>query len=428
MIVIGGAGLTGLALGRALERAGQPFVILEAAAEAGGVIRSGRVGPHVLEWGPQRGRLTPPFRALVRELGLEPELVVAPAGLPLLIYRRGRLRRVPLSLGQALRSDLFTHAARLRLLLEPFTRAAAPDETAASCFRRRFGRAAYEDLLGPLFGGLYASDPEHMLVRHALMPVLRQLGAERSGLLALARHALRTSADATPACSFRDGMQTLPRAMYETVESHVRLGETIVALRRRADGGIDVVTDRAVHHASRLVLTLPADSTAALLRPLDAAAADRLAALRYNRFAVVHLHSAAALHGMGYQVSFAEPLATRGVTFNHALFGREGLYTAFLGGARDPAFLENDDEAIGRVAAREFQAVTGHEAGVIAVERVRIPAWDRSWTALDGFTPPPGILLCANYESRAGIPGRLARAAQVAAQLVASETGAATGA
>jgi protoporphyrinogen/coproporphyrinogen III oxidase len=419
MIAIVGGGISGLAIGRALHRAGVPFTILESGGRTGGVIRSGRLEGEILEWGPQRGRLTPGLRALVQELGIGSELIVAPAGLPLLVYARGRLRSVPFSLAQALGGDLFPLGARLRLLAEPLSRPALPDETAGAYFRRRFGRRAYEDLLGPLFGGLYASDPDEMLVRHALAPVLRQLGAERSGLLALARHALRRSAEATPACSFIDGMETLPRAMHRSIEQSVRLGVEVRSIARSGTAGFKLETDRGTVNASHVVLTVAAPVAAQLLRGLAPDAARRIARLAYNRFAVVHLRSGAELHGMGFQVSFAEPLATRGVTFNSSLFGRRGVYTAFLGGARDPALVGQGDAAIGERAASEFEAITGHAAEPISVDRVSIPAWDRSWTNLDGLVTPSGIDLCANWVSRAGIPGRLASAAEVAARLSA---------
>src|SRR5690242_7776410 len=57
VIAIIGGGLTGLALGHQLTRLGVPHLVLEAEDRPGGVIRSGRVEGHLLEWGPQRTRL-----------------------------------------------------------------------------------------------------------------------------------------------------------------------------------------------------------------------------------------------------------------------------------------------------------------------------------------------------------------------------------
>jgi protoporphyrinogen/coproporphyrinogen III oxidase len=139
MIVIIGGGISGLALAHQLAERGRPFVLLEASARVGGVIRSGRVEGHLLEWGPQRGRLTREFAGLVDDLGHPRPAHHGPAGLPLYVYRNGRLRRVPFSVGEFLRSDILSWRGKLRLLLEPFTAAARDDEAVADFFVRKIG-------------------------------------------------------------------------------------------------------------------------------------------------------------------------------------------------------------------------------------------------------------------------------------------------
>ncbi|MGH7506760.1 MAG: hypothetical protein ACRELX_13965, partial [Longimicrobiales bacterium] len=66
------------------------------------------------------------------------------------------------------------------------------------------------------------------------------------------------------------------------------------------------------------------------------------------------------------------------------------------------------------IATREFATVTGLAATPLNVARAWIPSWNRRWDALERVTLPPGIHLAANYESRIGIAGRLARARAVA--------------
>jgi protoporphyrinogen/coproporphyrinogen III oxidase len=339
--------------------------------------------------GTARARLTPGLSQLIRELRAEAELIVAPPDLPLFIYRDGAMRAAPFSWKGLLRTDLFGARAKLRIMLEPFTRRGGDDESVGRYFRRRFGRDAYVHLLGPLFGGLYASDPDQMLARHSLDPLLAQMNAGRSLLLT----ALRRSAAAAgriPACSFRNGMQTLTDAMHASLSDRVALNERVTAVRRAADGFV-VETTVTARHCRHIVLTADAPASADLLAHLDHAAARRVRSLRYNRFAIVHLSAALALRGMGCQVSLAERFATRGVTFNASLFARDDVYTAFLGGANDPNFVDRDDAEIAEIARGEFRTITGGEAGVLCVSRATIPAWDRSWAALDDFRSPAGV-------------------------------------
>jgi protoporphyrinogen/coproporphyrinogen III oxidase len=61
-------------------------------------MRSGRVDGHLLEWGPQRGRLTREFAALVDELGIRDELITRRRPAALRLPQR-RPARVPFSIG-----------------------------------------------------------------------------------------------------------------------------------------------------------------------------------------------------------------------------------------------------------------------------------------------------------------------------------------
>jgi len=414
LIAIVGGGITGLVLGHELSRRGAEFVILEASAEPGGVMRSRVVDGRVLDFGPQRTRLTASVQRLVDELGLRQQLLTAPE-LPLYVYRNGRLRVVPFSVGAAMRTDLFTLPEKLRILAEPLTGPARSDESVASFLTRKFGRAAYTHMLGPLYGGLYASDPADMLMSLTLSRALEQFAiGDGSILLRLARMAGRRTPP--PACSFQGGMQELPRALARAHADRVHL-DTAVRAIEGAGHGFRVVTQTDVWEADQVVVTVPATAAAGILRDGFPEVAGVLARLHYNPLAVAHLDSGCDIAGFGYQVSFAERLETRGVTFNASIFGRKRLFTAYLGGAAHPDVVEWPDDRIGETAAREFELATGYAASPISVHRVRMPAWDRSWVALDSLRLPPGLTLAASYESRAGIEGRIARATAVARQL-----------
>ena len=391
-----------------------PHLVLEGSPEVGGVIRSRRVGGHLLESGPQRIRMTGPVKELVQALGLGGEIVTAPPGLPLFVYRGGKLRRVPFGVGEFLRSDIVSPAAKLRVLLEPLTAGARPGERVARFLTRKVGRELYENLLGPLYGGLYASDPADMEMDLSLGHVLRELGIGRSLLLPLLRRGGRISPP--PAVSFGEGMQTLPRALLGRNRANVRL-EAEVRRITRSGSGYRLELEGETVEAGKVVLTIPARGASRLLREVAGDAARRIGRLTYNPLAVVHLHAEGELRGMGFQTSFAEGLATRGVTFNHSLFGRTGVYTAYLGGSRAPGIALHPDGELAEIAAREFAMVTGLRAEPLAVTHEAMPAWDASWRALRGMTLPEGVTVAANWESRPGIPGRLAQANRLATEL-----------
>lgn len=407
-----GAGITGLALTHHLAERGVESVTLEAGAEPGGVIRSARVDGIVLERGPQRMRLTPGVADLVAAAGLEDELLEA-GELPLFVYADGDLGEVPFDRRTFLRTDLLSPRAKARLLAEPLTRAGRGDESIERVFRRKFGDEAYRNLFGPLYGGIYGSDPAEMPARHALSDLLE---AERFSLL---RAILRRVGGGReyPPVSFEAGLQALPERLAELHGGRVRL-ETPATGIEGTDDGFRLVTADGSERVDQVVVTAPAPAAADLLEDV-AAGADALAELTYNPLGLVYLRADLAREGLGYQVGFGEGLHTLGVSWNASMFDRDGLYTAFLGGMHEPALLERDDGALGELAAGEFEAVTGASASVLEVHRLQrgFPAWDRSWDALERVELPDGLHLATNYAGRMGIPSRVREAASLAETL-----------
>jgi len=416
-----GGGITGLSLLHHLAERDVDAVCFESSPEPGGVIRTSTEAGRVLEHGPQRLRLSEPVESLVDAMGLTDELRVADDSLPLYVYANGALRRVPRSIRSFLTTDLLSVRAKLRVLAEPLTAPGKPDETVADLFARKFGDETYRNLLGPLFGGMYASDPGRMPARHALSTLLRL--EERDG--SLLRAALgRVGDSAPPPASFDDGLQRLPRAIAERYADRVHLGTPVTAIDGddegyvlRTDGGGSAAADGTT--VDRVVLTTAAPAAAALVEDLASDAAERLRGLTYNPLALVHLRSDADASGFGYQVGRDEALHTLGVTWNASLFDRDGVFTAFLGGMTDPEVLDRGDVSLGALAASEFSAVMGSSADVLDVTRLQrgFPAYDRSWDDLAGLSLPPGIDLATNYTERMGIPSRVREAKELAESL-----------
>ncbi len=418
MIGIIGGGISGLALGLALRDRGMEAVVLEASERPGGVIRSGRVEERVLDFGPQRTRRSSEVDGLIRRVGLEDRVLTAPSDLSIFVYRAGALHPVPFTPRELLRSSLLSPKGRARVLLEPLTSGMQDGESVGAYFRRKLGREAYEALVGPLFGGLYASDPDNMLGHHALDEILRALGVKRSLLLRALRGAARR-AGAIPAVSFMEGMEELPRAVALALGEAFRSSVDVLRVEPRR-GGWRIVGDGEMWEVERVVITVPAPAAALILEGVLPEVAGRLRNLRYNPLAMVHLvaEEEEAPRGWGYQVAFGEELRTRGVTWNDAIFQREGIHTAFLGGARDPEAVGMDDTRLGEVARKEFLEVTGLPSRTLSVSRTRIPAWDRTWQALDDLPElPRGLHLFANWESRVGLPARVRRAEALAQEL-----------
>jgi oxygen-dependent protoporphyrinogen oxidase len=409
-----GAGITGLALTHYLRERDVSVVTLEAREEAGGVIQSRERGGHVVELGPQRMRATPGIRDLASAAGVESDIVTAEDG-SLFVFSRGQLREAPTDVEPFIRTDLLSWPQKLRFLAEPLTHDAQPQETVADAFSRKFGRTAYERFVGPLYGGLYASDPSEMPAKFALEGLMRR-EQEAGSLLAAFRERVG-SGEKSPPASFPAGLQTLPAALAERYDGSVHLGEAVASVDPNSDG-YTLETDAAAYDVEEVVVTTPANVTADLLSGI-ADGTDALAELTYNPLALVYLAADALPDGLGYQVAYDEDLHTLGVSFNGAMFDRNGLCTAFLGGMHDPEILDESDDRLGEIASTEFERATGHAADVVAIERRErwFPAYDGTWWGLEDVSTPDGVHLATNYTARMGIPSRVREARELAGKL-----------
>jgi oxygen-dependent protoporphyrinogen oxidase len=410
-----GGGIGGLALHHHLRERGVDSVVFEADSEPGGVVSSRAVDGHVVEDGPQRTRLSPPVASLVESLGIGDEVVQA-ADAPLFVYRDGSLCRVPFSVREGLSTDLLTLRGKLRLLLEPLTGPPQDDESVEEGLTRMLGAEAARYLVGPLYGGIYGTHPDEMPMRHSLGRALEKRGVDRSLLVAAGRASRRT--ETPPVVTFEDGLQTLPEALHDRHRDSVRLATPVEAVREGPDG-YAIVTAGGSTAVDAVVLTTPADVTAELLGSLAPQSADALDRLAYNPMAVVHLDAAEPVDAAGFQIQYEEPFRTLGVICNGTLFDRGRRHTAYLGGGRQPGFVDRPTDEIRATAAREFAEVTGVEATAVDVQRLRrgMPAYDTSWDALERVDLPSGVYLCANYAARAGLPGRIREAEELASAM-----------
>lgn len=417
-----GAGITGLALVHELASRDVEVSCFEANPWPGGVIHSTELEGTVVEHGPQRMRLSGIVEEYLETFELRDDLVVAADDLPIFVYADGRLREVPFDLRTGLRTDALSLRGKLRLLKEPLTDPARSGETAASYFARKLGPEAYRNVIEPLFGGLYASDPARMPAEFALGPLLA-LEHERGSLTRIALARLRRREGRTPAVVPEAGMQVLPEAIAERYDERIALDAPVERIERDADGlVIDLGTDAV--SVDEVVLATSAPAASELLSDIAPSIAEALGSLTYNPLAMVYLTGAVDRRGLGFQVRRDEAFETLGVSWNGVAFERDELQTAFLGGMHHPAIVERTDGELCSLVRDELAELVDAETTCLGVHRVipGMPAYDHSWRHLEGIEPPTGIHLAGNYTARVGIPGRLRQARELASRLAGSGT------
>lgn len=393
-----GAGISGLVTAYRLRQAGLQVQVIDAGARPGGVIGSARHEGWLVERGPNSALDTSPLIGeLVQALGLRDRwLPAAPSAARRYVLRGGVPLALPMSPRAFLATPLFSAGAKLRLLREPFVpRAAADDEESIAAFvRRRLGSEFLDYAIDPFVAGVYAGDPEQISVS-AAFPRLHALEQRWGSLIRgqvlgarQRRRDLERAKNSAGSFSFTGGMQTLTDALAAAV-GPLQLGTRVTRLQRDAAGvfSIEALCDGAESRwrARAVVLATPADTAAALLREHAADAAAALDAIDYAPVATVASGYAAQdiahpLDGFGCLVPRKEQRRVLGVLFSSTMFeGRAPpgmhLLTTFVGGRRQPQWVDPPEADIASLVHAEHQAMLGARR---APQFQRVTRWPRA--------------------------------------------------
>jgi protoporphyrinogen/coproporphyrinogen III oxidase len=372
LIAIIGGGITGLAAAYELARQGAAFVLLESASQPGGLIRTERADGFTLDAGPDSLLVQKPAAIqLCEELGLGPRLISTTPPRTAFVLKRGRLHALPspsvlglpTSLGAVARYDLLDWTARARLALEPMMpRQDRADESVASFFRRRFGRAAVDLIAEPLLGGIHAGDVEARSML-SLFPWLVE--AERMAGGVLRNLAARTPpASGGPFRALRAGMGELVDALVAALPPGSVRAHATVARLEKATASWRVTAAGEVVDAAAVIVTTPAHAAVRLVAPVDDHAARLWSAVPYVSTACVALgwrrsDVAHPLAGSGFVVArrYNRLRITACTWVSSKWEGRAPpdhvLLRAFIGGAHDPRAVDLEDEALAAIAVRD---------------------------------------------------------------------------
>jgi oxygen-dependent protoporphyrinogen oxidase len=384
-VIVVGAGISGLSLAYRLQQASSSIdvTVLEQTSRPGGKVWTERLGGFQVEVG-ANGILDnkPSTVSLCRELGLASRLVPASevAGRNRFVAVDDKLRLLPRTFTEFLRSDLLGWRGKLRLLAEPlFPRRRSPDDESIRDFvRRRVGKEAADVLADAMVTGIYAGDPA-LLSLPAAFPRLsefeRQYGNVLKGFIRSRRDRLRLAdaeASASPGnqlWSFREGLRALIERLAESIGDKLLLG----------------VDGHEIWTADAVVLTCPAHEQAALLADLDPALAQLIDGVAYNRVAVVAIGYdrqavTAKVDGFGFIVPERTRRDVLGVQWCSSIFPNRApaecvLLRAMCGGWHRAEMVGWSDDRLLEAVRQELRRLMGIAATPCFHAIIR---WDRA--------------------------------------------------
>lgn len=406
----------------------------------------------LIETGPNSAlETTPLFKELFDELHIIDERVYAnESASKRFIVRHGRLLPLPMSAVAFLSSRLWTIGGKLRLLKEPFIGKAYTEETIAQFVTRRLGKEFLDYAINPFVAGVYAGSPEKLSVQSAF-PKLYSLEAKYGGLIKGAiksrkerKERKEVAKDRAKLFSFTNGMQTFPKALASLLGQNIRFNVSVENIIPMRAGKFPIYTIsyqqnglRSTMEADGVVLSTPAQATAAIIRPIDPAMAARLESIYYPPVAEVFLgfkqeQFKQPLDGFGFLVPEVEKRNILGCIWSSTLFtnrapqGCIGL-TSFVGGSRQPELVSNDNNLLIDLVMTDIRSLMAIEGDPIYSKVIRweraIPQYNLGYhtvlQAMERFEQNfRGAFICSNHRGGIAVGDCLMSAEKTARRII----------
>jgi oxygen-dependent protoporphyrinogen oxidase len=388
LAIIGG-GISGLSAAYALEkkrRAGVEveYSLYESSPRLGGVLVTDHVDGCIVEAGPDSFLTEKPWASdLCTELGLGDQLIGSnDADRKTYILTRGRLIEmpdglmfmVPTKILPTVLSPLFSLKTKLRMAREWFhpPHKATGDETVASMVERHYGPEMVDLLADPLLSGVYGGEASQLSVR-AVLARFADMEAKHGSLgravLAARRNAPKP-ANGKPRplfTSLKDGMQQMVDALVAEIPTDsLYIGAVVQAVSREAGNWI-VSAGLQSDEFDAVILALPTQAAASLLRMSSPELVAELASVNYSSSVTVALGYDNQVRqslppGFGFLIPRSAGKRMLAATFVHNKFPHRApddraLLRCFLGGARDEKILSLPDEEILSIVRAELKQI-----------------------------------------------------------------------
>lgn len=390
MTIIIGAGISGLAVAYYLQKLGKPYLILEASDRVGGYLQSVREGNYLFEMAANSILADTTIVDFLQEIGLSDEILYPnTTSNKRYILKNGRYCALPSSPPSLLFNSFFSWKTKFKLLKEFRNKTLSPEnETVAEFFERHFGKEIVEYAVNPFVMGIYAGNPEKLLIAKTfpqLLEMEKNYGSVIKGLMKTKSGARKLS------LNFKAGIETLPKAIAiylnkllggsKPPNSYIKFGTkviNIIPISKEnfqddfADNNLGnhkycIETSKDNYFCDNIVITSPSFQTQVFVNQHFVEFSDALQKLHYPPLTVVHSVFKKAAVGLkldgfgGLHPKIENQFSAGAIWTSSVLENRcpddEIMLTNFIGGEIAPEKAQLSDELLLQNLNKELQAL-----------------------------------------------------------------------
>jgi oxygen-dependent protoporphyrinogen oxidase len=444
--VIIGAGISGLTTAFLLNKLGCDVTVLEKKKEPGGSIETVFEKGFLFDKGPNSALETHPLIGkMIDELNLKDQLVYAnKEANKRYILKNNQLHALPMSPTAFLKTRLFSPAAKLRLLAEPFIGRSKDGyyQSISEFVTRRLGKEFLDYAINPFVAGVYAGNPEELSVKSAF-PKLYELEEKYGGLIVGTIRSIRErkrraekSKQSAKMLSFKDGMQVLPKAIARHLSGKVKFQSDVTSIKKIIGGyqiNFTVEGEQQSLNCDKIISTVPAYIASNLFAHFDEKLPKHLNEIYYPPVLALFLvykkeFIRRPLDGFGFLIPSKEKKSFLGAIWSSVIFPNRSddstaVFTLFAGGARNPEIGSIDKEILIGKVKKEFEEImkiSGEpELQTYKYWSKAIPQYNIGYIEHEKYFDEfeknnPGLLLSGNYRGGISVGDCIKNAKEVA--------------
>jgi oxygen-dependent protoporphyrinogen oxidase len=436
MIVIIGAGISGLSAAWHLQKAGVEYCLLESSSHPGGYLQTIHQNNCILEVGPNSILCDREILDFIKEVGAGEELVEASqVSKSRFVLKNGKYQKLPDSPPALIKSKFFSWKTKFKIFTEPFRRASQIEqESLDHFFTRRFGKEISDYALNPFVTGIYAGDPKDLLLEETF-PSIKEYETKYGSVL---KGFIKNKPERRGSYNFKQGMASLPKSIAAGLKS-ISYGHKVTDIIKESNQfiikGKKENNESFELTASQLIITIPAFSTSELIKEIYPSLSEALKKVYYPPMAAVHsIYDKKNIHypidGFGALNPAIENQFSSGCIWVSSIFPYKApadkfLFTSFVGGTLNAAKTSLPEEElkvkVHQELSRHFEIKGQPDFQVVVKWKQAIPQYNKEIKKVKELISEKelnNLYFCCNWLNGVSISDCIKKGKQVADKII----------